>query len=264
VVARVTPQDKMRIVLLLRAQGEVVAMVGDGINDAPALKVADVGVAVGAHASGVARQVADVVMASEDLRSILTAVGEGRIVQDNLRRTVRYLFATNLSEILLVLSGAALGVPTLGPMQLLWTNLVTDSLPALALALEPGDPRILDREPAPPGEPVVRPREWRRIVRDAAALAGLGGAALVLGGPTAAFAALPAAQIAYAESCRAPSAGNGTFAKLVGGAAALHAAAVLGTAGATPAVVAALAAGLAWPALGAWGRDEIVVKGGSP
>jgi Ca2+-transporting ATPase len=270
VLSRVTPADKMEVVKALRDRGEIVAMVGDGINDAAALKVADVGIAVGSHASGVARQTADIVMPSEDLRSILSAVGEGRIVQDNLRRTVRFIFATNLSEILLQMAGAALGRDILSPMQLLWVNLLTDSVPALALALEPGEPGVLDREPAPPHQPMVRPEEWPRIGRDAALLAVFGAAASLVGGPGTAFAALPAAQLAYAWMCRADGAPeHGRFSQMLAGSAAAHLAVIalpglrgiLRLPAPTAAGLAGFAAGIAWPwMLGKGIGDEIVAR----
>ncbi len=228
VLSRVTPAHKVQVVKALRERGHVVAMVGDGVNDAPALKAAHVGIAVGAGASDVARQTADVVLAHEDLRSILRAVGEGRIVQDNLRRAARYLFATNLSEVGLVLAGAVVGVEALTSLQLLWVNLLTDTLPALAIAFEPGEPDVLDRAPAPPDRAIIAPDEWRHVLRDGLLLAGLGGIALAAGGPAAAFAALPAAQLTYAVVCRAGRSDHGgMFPALVGGGAALHLGALL-------------------------------------
>ncbi|MCP3103244.1 cation-transporting P-type ATPase [Myxococcus sp. K15C18031901] len=230
VLARVTPEDKMALVRALRARGEIVAMAGDGINDAPALKAADVGVAVGARSSDMARQMADVVMAGEDLRGIIHAVGEGRIVQDNLRRSIRFLFATNLSEMALVVGASLLNArEPLLPLQLLWLNLLTDTLPGLALALEPGDADILDRPPAPPDAPLLPGDMARQVVRDALLMAGLGAAGMVLGGPPLAFGMLTAAQLGYAPVCRAPRhihgggyQGSGRFTVLVGGAVAMQ------------------------------------------
>ncbi|WP_338870607.1 cation-transporting P-type ATPase [Myxococcus stipitatus] len=230
VLARVTPEDKMVLVRALRERGEVVAMAGDGINDAPALKAADVGVAVGARSSDMARQMADIVMAGEDLRGIIHAVGEGRIVQDNLRRALRFLFATNLSEMSLVIGATLVGSrEPLTPLQLLWLNLLTDTLPGLALALESGDPDILDRPPAPPGAPLLSGSLARRVVRDALLMAGLGATGLVLGGPPLAFGMLTAAQLGYSVVCRAPHhvhgggyQGSGRFSVLVGSAVAMQ------------------------------------------
>jgi len=281
VLARVTPEDKVRIVRALRRRGEVVAMAGDGINDAPALKAADVGIAVGARASDLARQVADVVMAGEDLRSILHAVGEGRIVQDNLRRSLRFLFATNLSEMALVLGAAIAGArEPLRPLQLLWINLLTDTLPGLALALEPGAPEILDRPPARPGADLLGPVELRTVGRDALFLAGVGAAGLALGGPSLAFATLTAAQLSYASVCRAPrqlrssegARADARFGALVGSGAILHLAALtfpplrrlLRVTAPTPLTLAGFAAGLALPHLarGATSTHVVVRRGG--
>ncbi|XXF80827.1 cation-transporting P-type ATPase [Myxococcaceae bacterium GXIMD 01537] len=235
VLARVAPEDKRALVKALRARGEIVAMAGDGINDAPALQAADVGVAVGARSSDMARAVADVVMAGEDLRSIMAAVGEGRIIQDNLRRALRFLLATNLSEVSLVLGAGLLGrTEPLSPLQLLWINLLTDTLPGIALALEPGDPDILDRPPAPPDAPLLAPRALRQVLRDGALLAGFGAVGLALGGPPLAFGSLTAAQLGYAAVCRAPkrlrraTSGDDAwrFPVFLGGAAALQSAAL--------------------------------------
>ncbi|HSP78852.1 MAG TPA: cation-transporting P-type ATPase, partial [Myxococcaceae bacterium] len=283
VLARVTPEHKVALVRALRERGELVAMAGDGINDAPALKAADVGIAVGASATDLTRQVADVVMAGEDLRSIISAVGEGRIVQDNLRRAMRFLFATNLSEMTLVVAAALLGLrEPLSPMQLLWLNLLTDTLPGVALALEPGDPDILDRPPAPPGAPLLSPSVTERIVRDGLLLAGVGTAGWVLGGPPLAFGALTAAQLGYAWVCRAPpraralgaAKADWRFTSFVGGGAALQLAAltvpplrrILGMPAPSPLTLGSYAVGLALPRLVAGGGERLVrlSRGSSP
>jgi Ca2+-transporting ATPase len=229
VLARVSPADKAAIVRAFRRRGEIVAMVGDGINDAPALKIADVGVAVGVGSSDLARQVADVVLAEEDLRAILAAVGEGRIVQDNLRRAIRFLFATNLSEMALMVASSLLGGrEPLTPMQLLWINLLTDTLPALALALEPGHPEVLDRPPAPPQAPLLSHAAVKEMVRDGALMATVGAGGMLLGGPRLAFATLTSAQLSYATVCRAPGTSmNRRFLGLVGGAIAVQGAALV-------------------------------------
>jgi Ca2+-transporting ATPase len=190
------------------------------------LKAADIGIAIGINSADLARQAADVVLESEDLRSIMSAVGEGRIVQDNLRRAVRFLLATNLSEVALTLGAGMLGGrEPFTPLQLLWINLLTDTLPALALAWEPGRADVLDRAPAPPAAPLLGPAMQRRVVRDGAWLAGVGGLGLLLGGPAAAFSTLSGAELGYTFACRAPgTAPGGRFWQLMGGAIALQAA----------------------------------------
>jgi Ca2+-transporting ATPase len=207
VFSRVAPADKVAIVKALRASGEIVAMAGDGINDAPALKAADVGIAIGIGSSDVARQAADVVLENEDLRSILAAVGEGRIVQDNLRRALRFLLATNFSEVALTLGAAIVGAPDpFTPLQLLWVNLLSETLPALALALEPGKPDVLDRAPAPPDAPLLPAPAQRTAIRDGLLLTGLGAAGLVIGGPAVAFSTMVGTNLGYPFACRSTDA----------------------------------------------------------
>ncbi|HEY3353919.1 MAG TPA: HAD-IC family P-type ATPase, partial [Polyangia bacterium] len=229
VIARVTPSDKAEVVRALRRSGELVAMAGDGINDAPALKLADVGMAVGSSASDLAREVADVVLAREELSALVAAVGEGRVVQDNLRRAVRFLVATNLSETALMIGGLLVaGQAPLTPLQLLWINLLSDTLPALALALDRGRPGILDRPPAAPGAPILTSAARRVIVRDGLWLGLAGGAGFVLGGPRLAMPVLVGAQLGYTALCRAPDVGgDGEFARLLGAAAGLQLATLL-------------------------------------
>jgi P-type Ca2+ transporter type 2C len=272
VLSRVTPAEKVYVVEALRKRGHVVAMAGDGINDAPAIKSANVGIAVGAGSSDMARQTADVVLEHEDLRAILAAVGQGRIVQDNLRRAARYLFATNLSEVVVVVGASLFGRTALNSRQLLWLNLLTDTLPALALVLEQGDPNILNRRPVPPDQPLLEGRDWRGVVKDGLLLAAMSGAAFVAGGPPAGFGALGAAQFAYAVQVQSPNGGSSrNFATWVGGSAALQACAVflsplrrlLLTAPPSPAAIAsfAIASVLPW-CLGLGPGDELVQRGG--
>jgi len=273
VIARVTPADKVAIVEALRRRGHVVAMAGDGVNDAAALKVADVGIAVGAGSADLARHTADVVLEHEDLRSILTAIGEGRIVQDNLRRAARYLFATNLAEVVIVLGGAVFGREPLGSLQLLWINLLADTMPAVALALEPGDPGVLDRPPAPPGRPLLDRHDWRVIARDGLGLAALAGLTGAAGPPGTTFGAVAGSQFGYVTAQRPDRRGAGRFAALVGGGAALQ---LLATSSAglrrllrVPsggAAAAGFGIALTVPLLaGLWSkRDEIVVAGTAP
>jgi len=228
VFSRVTPADKVAIVEELRRRGEIVAMAGDGINDAPALKAADVGIAIGVGATDVARQSADIVLASDDLRSILSAVGEGRVVQDNLRRALRYLVATNLSEVTVSLAAAAVGArESLTAMQLLWINLISDTLPALALALEPAPLGVLDRPPAPPHAPLLDAAAQRRVARDGLAIAAFGGLGHWIGGPALAFANMAGAELGYVAVCRPRDvAATPRFLALTGGAVALQLAAL--------------------------------------
>ncbi len=273
--ARVTPGDKLAIVRALRAAGNIVAMAGDGINDAPALKAADVGIAVGVGASDLARQSADVVLASEDLRAIVAAVGEGRVVQDNLRRALRYLLATNFAEVVLAIGAAIVGArEPLTPLQLLWINLLSDTLPALALAREPAHGDVLARPPAPPDAPMVDAEARRTVVRDGVALAGLGAAALVIGGPPLVFATLGGAELGYALACRPDDEPVGpSFIRWLGAAGALHLAAltlpplrvVLGLGGAVRAIELAGFAGgaiLPWAASRLAAGDERIVRQG--
>jgi len=155
VFSRVTPETKLSIVGALQQRGEIVAMLGDGVNDAAALKKADVGVAMGIRGSDVAKQAASIVLQDDRLETVAAAVEEGRIVYDNIRKFVFYLFSCNLAEILVLLAMGLLGIPPLLPLQILWLNLVTDTFPALALALEPGEPHVMRRPPRDPGEALL-------------------------------------------------------------------------------------------------------------
>lgn len=167
IFARVSPAHKLRIVQALQKSGRVIAMTGDGINDGPALKAADVGVAMGKHGADVARSVADVVLEDDNLHTMITAVEQGRTIYSNIRKSLRFLLSTNLSEIEVMLFTTALGFgEALNPMQLLWINLVTDVFPALALAMEPPEHNVLSKPPRDPADPIIGRRDAYRLLRE--------------------------------------------------------------------------------------------------
>ena len=156
VYARVSPEHKMRIVDALRANREVVAMTGDGVNDAPAIKRADIGVAMGITGTDVAKGTADMVLTDDNYASIVSAVEQGRVIYSNIRKFVYYLLSCNAAEIMVIFLATLFGWPVpLTAIQLLWLNLVTDGAPALALGTEPGDPDIMDQPPRPSDEPII-------------------------------------------------------------------------------------------------------------
>jgi P-type Ca2+ transporter type 2C len=156
VFARVSPEHKMRIVDALRANDEVVAMTGDGVNDAPAIKRANIGIAMGITGTDVAKETADMVLTDDNYVSIVAAIEQGRIIYSNIRKFVYYLLSCNMAEIATIFLGTLFGWGSpLTAIQLLWLNLVTDGAPALALATEKGDPDIMFQKPRPPKEPII-------------------------------------------------------------------------------------------------------------
>ena len=151
VYARVSAEHKLRIVRAWKRRGAIVAMTGDGVNDAPAIKAADIGVAMGIAGTDVTKEAADMVVTDDNFASIAAAVEEGRAVFDNIRKTVHFLLSCNFSEVLVMLFSTLLGLPLpLLPIQILWMNLVTDGIPALALAVDPKAPDLMKRRPRRP------------------------------------------------------------------------------------------------------------------
>jgi Ca2+-transporting ATPase len=212
VFARVSPAFKLEIVRALQSKGRVIAMTGDGINDGPALKAADIGIAMGEGGTDIAREVADVVLEEDNLETVIVAVRDGRTIYNNIRKSLRFLLATNFSEIMVMFVTVAAGLPSpMGAMQLLWINLLSDIFPGLALALEAPEPDVLDRPPRSPEEPIVQTSDFKRLSFEAATLTTGAMAAYAYGitrygiGPqagTMTFQSLTMGQLLHAISCR--------------------------------------------------------------
>ena len=215
VFARVSPEEKLRIVEALQQAGEVVAVTGDGVNDAPALKRANIGIAMGLRGTEVAKEAADVVLADDNFETIVRAVEGGRTIYANITKFVHMMFSHNLGEVLMIFTAIAAGwaLPLL-PLQILWMNLVTDVFPALALALEPASPEIMSQPPRSSRTTLLSRQFLILIGWQAALLAGLGlGAylwALQRYGPganarTVALFTLVAVQLGHTFNCRSRS-----------------------------------------------------------
>ncbi|MCS6926753.1 MAG: HAD-IC family P-type ATPase, partial [Candidatus Binatia bacterium] len=212
VFARVSPAHKLQIVQALQRAGKVVAMTGDGINDGPALKAADIGIAMGHTGTDVAREVADVVLEDDDLETMIVAIRQGRTIYHNLRKSLRFLLATNLSELIVTCTALAAGLgQPLNPMQLLWINLISDVAPGLALALEPPEPEVMQQPPRDPSQALIQPEDVRRIAFESAMLSagalGAYGYGLLQGGPgprasSLAFLSLTTGQLLHAVTAR--------------------------------------------------------------
>jgi Ca2+-transporting ATPase len=212
VYSRVSPAHKLKIVQALQAAGKTVAMTGDGINDGPALKAADIGIAMGRTGTDVARDVADIILEEDQLDILARALGDGRTIHGNIRKSVHFFLATNISEILLMFSAMVLAVGfPLTVMQLLWINLISDIFPGLALAMEPPEPDAMTR-PARDGDaPLFDRRDFKQMVQESAAITGGALAAYGYGlsrygigaqSSALAFQSLTIGQLLHAFSCR--------------------------------------------------------------
>ncbi|MGI5858018.1 MAG: cation-translocating P-type ATPase [Tepidanaerobacteraceae bacterium] len=217
VFARVTPRHKLKIVRALKKKGHIVAMTGDGVNDAPAVKEADIGVSMGINGTDVTKEASSMILMDDNFASIVAAVEEGRIIYDNIRKFIRYLLSCNVGEILTMIWTSVLGLPLpLLPIQILWVNLVTDGLPAMALGIDPPDENVMNRRPRGKNENVFSQGLGNKIIYRGVIISLVTLAAFIIVNiygqsnlemaRTAAFATLVMSQLLFVFECRTENA----------------------------------------------------------